>query len=221
MVDEARAAPLYDWIVNHDDRKSFVILYILLAVLLSAFVSLFWLCFVVGVHYTFELIIQRDQGKPWRPAMAAALWEIKLDSALILFAFVIDVYMGVILGVVGISAGARVAATAGARFAGWQRMLRIVLISLDDLAQAFKAIGRALTRRANRPATPTPLPDEPTPDAAPTPETRVQGRLAVGDILSLSFGAICAALLLLAPLLTDHTPSEVLGIIISELRPLP
>ncbi len=53
MVDEARAAPLYDWIVNHDDRKSFVILYILLAVLLSAFVSLFWLCFVVGVHYTF------------------------------------------------------------------------------------------------------------------------------------------------------------------------
>jgi hypothetical protein len=150
------------WIIDHDNQKLFVIFYIGLAVVLSIWVSLFWLVAVVAVHLLFELVRQHTLHARRREVLAEALWEVKLDLALIFFALALSLYMDILLGAVSLGLGARLAALsrtgrfarlfqagarAGTRFAGWQRLIRGFLLSMDDLAQ----VARALGRRGKRP----------------------------------------------------------------------
>ena len=53
------AERLRDWVLNHDDSWIFIILYVGLAVVLSLWISLFWLLVVVAGHFVLEWIRQR------------------------------------------------------------------------------------------------------------------------------------------------------------------
>ncbi len=55
-------AGIHRWIVEHDERWSFLAPYMLLAVTLAIFWGLFWLVVVVAVHLAFEIIKQHDVG---------------------------------------------------------------------------------------------------------------------------------------------------------------
>lgn len=195
------------WIINHDDKKLFVVLYISLAVILSIWLGLFWLCVVVGVHYLFEVIIKLDSRLPVHRALALGVWEVKLDIFLIILALLVSIYMDVILGAAGLSAGARTAATAGARFAAWQRVIRVIALSVDDLAQAVRGF---LPRRK-----PVDSQEGQTAEATVAPP----GLLTKGDYASLAFGALCLFFLFAAPLFTDHTMADVFQIVLDDLRP--
>jgi len=206
-----------NWIMNHDDDKAFIITYIGLAVILSIAFGLFWLCMVVGIHFTFELLRQHYTDKPLPAALRAALWEVKLDIFLVLFAFVIAVYMEVVLGAAGLSAGARATATAGARFAGWQRVIRAIALSLDDLAQIIRAAGKHISSR-QKPG------EESTDTGGHTDNGHMHTEdsgISRADICSLAFGAVCIILIISAPLFTDHTPAGVFTLIAEELHPFP
>ena len=212
-----------NWIINHDDNRSFIIVYITLAVTLSIALGLFWLCAVVGIHFLFELLRLYFKGEPPGRTIKTALWEVKLDIFLVLFAFVIAVYMDLIFGAAGLSAGARAAAGAGARFAGWQRVIRGIIISVDDFALALRAMGRKLSGRKAVTENVTPADPELKKDAGDdrASQDTAGGTLTKGDILSLSFGSICVLLLIASPFLTAFSAAEVFQLIVRELHPFP
>jgi hypothetical protein len=123
----------------HDQSWLFIGGYVSLAVVLSIWISLFWLLAVVGAHFVLEWIRQRHLH-PHRPAVLARVcWELKLDFALILFALALSAYMDLMLGLAGLGGAARLAGHVGSRAAGWTRAFRGVLLSLDDAAQLAKA----------------------------------------------------------------------------------
>jgi hypothetical protein len=212
---------LRHWIVNHDDSWLFVAAYIGLAVILSTFISLFWLVAVVGVHFAFEWVRQSQQRKGFGPVLAQVLWELKLDLALVLFALVMSLYLELVLALAGLGAAARMTARSGAltrvlaRFPGFQRALRGIILALDDVAQAVRSFGR------RKPAgSPAPIPEAARPPAA-APASGWAAPWRKSDWFTLGFGALCAALILAAPWLTDHTPETVLATFQHELRPFP
>jgi hypothetical protein len=207
MIQDA-AAPdrLLEWIVNHDDSRLFVISYIGLAVVLSMTISLFWLVAVVAVHAGLEWYCHWRRHPSVLHTAARVVWEIKLDIGLILFALVLGVYLSFVFGVAGLSLAARGVQGAG-RVVAWQRVLRGVLITLDDAALAARAA-------VGSPGSPV----------VSAPEARWggwAGRWALGDKASLAFGAGCLFLLLSAPWLAGHTLLELGAILGSELHPWP
>jgi hypothetical protein len=226
--------PIRRFIIDHDDKWLFTVFYIGAAVLLSIWISLFWLVVVVGVHFAFELVRCRHHGQPWAGALAVSAWEIKLDLALVAFALALAVYMDVLLGVAGLQGAARVGANAGravrggTRFVVWKRVLRGVLLSIDDAAQVGRAALR--TRRKKRglgseedePEATEPEATEPeaTEPEGP-PESPWRERWGLIDRLTIGFGVACVALLVAAPWITDHDGAAVLSMLGEELHPWP
>ena len=193
------------WIIGHDDSRIFTIFYIAAAVILSVAVGLFWLCVVVSVHFIFELIKKYFEKNSFTLTLHdcfSALWQVKLDLGLIAFALVIAIYIDVIFGMAGISAGARMAATAGARFASWQRIIRGTVLVVDDFAYVAKAV--ACKGSAGKDET-----------------SQADPKVTKGDLASLVFGITCIFLILISPLLTGQSIEAVYLMIISELHPFP
>lgn len=198
------------WIVDHDDSNVFVILYITLAVVLSIAISLFWLVIVVLIHFIFELIKQNELKSGFKGVIIRSSWELLLDFGLILFAFVIAIYMDVILGAAGIGAGARAGvqsvSKAGARFAGWQRALRGFLLSVDDVAQLSKFSKRDQNQKV---------------------ETEIveyggwKKDWGFGDKLTVIFTVLSFVLIFVSPSLTEYSMGEVFRIISEDLHPFP
>jgi hypothetical protein len=212
----------HDWIVEHDESKLFLVLYVGLAVVLSIWISLFWLVAVVAVHFGFELIRQARHQETARAMVLEALWEVKLDIALVLFALALALYMELVLGVVGLQGAARIGAAsrAATRFAGWERAIRGVLLSLDDAAQVIRATVMKRARAADAPTTygdaPAPAPAGPTAGWGSW-----GGGYGAGAWISLGLGVACLVLLFAAPWLTPHTAETALATLAAELRPLP
>ncbi len=225
---DARRA-MAGWIVRHDDSWLFVATYIGLAVVLSIWISLFWLVAVVAAHAVLEVLRQRHWGAQGAELLGRVAWELKLDFALILFALLLSAYMDVILGVAGLGGAARLGAASriglrgGARAAGWSRVLKGMLISLDDLAQLLRA---ALLRRSR--------PVNAEPEAAPViaasaaavrptaPEYHFGLReWSVGDHVAIWLGVACLLLIIAAPWLTDHTGTTLVHTLAAELHPFP
>lgn len=228
--------PVRRWIVQHDDSWLFIVPYIGLAVVLSIAISLFWLVALVVAHFVLEWVrqIYEAQNAGDQPGFGGlllrVLWELKLDLALIVFALVLAVYMEMALGVVGLGAagrsgamataravgrsGAMTTARVGSRFAVLQRVLRGVLLSLDDAAQVARAI---LQRRGASP------PDEAATASAsrPLPDGRPGLRVSwsKADYAILGFGTLSLVLLMLAPVLTDHDVRSLLLTLAKELHP--
>lgn len=214
MVDavQQEMGPIRRWILNHDDSRLFIVLYIGLAVLLSIVISLFWLVAIVGVHFVLEWIRQRAlQPDGFWGVLGRVLWELKLDIALILFALMLALYMELTMGVVGIGAVARGGALTGSRFLVIQRVLRGILLSLDDLAQVLRVVMRR--KRASAVGD------------AQTAEVEVvsgwRGPWTTGDYLTVGFGGACLVAILCAPLLDHYTVETAVEALLSELHPLP
>ncbi len=128
--------PMRTWIVRHDQSLVFATLYITLAIVLSVFVSYFWLLAVVAVHIGLEWLKKGYLGyRPGAHRTAWTLWDTKYDIALVFLAFTLLSYTGVHAGVAGAQSASRagllggrisaMAARAGALFARMGRFLRV------------------------------------------------------------------------------------------------
>jgi hypothetical protein len=210
---------LRQWIINHDDSWIFILLYIGLAVVLSIWISLFWLLAVVAAHFVLEWIRQSHLRPHWRATLAEVLWELKLDIGLVFFALALSLYMQIILGLVGLQSAARlgVAVRGGARFAAWERTLRGILLSVDDAAQ----VVRAVTVNRGRNAASTLEADVSPPVTHVSSWGSWQGQWGTGDWIAVGLNLICLFLILTAPLLTEHTYASVLATMLNELQPFP
>ena len=228
------ARSLREWIIEHDDRWLFILLYVGLAVVLTIWISLFWLIVVVAGHFVLEWIRQTHLRPHRRGVLMEVLWELKLDFALALFALALTLYMDVLLGVVGIQSAARVGAVsrAGSRFAAWERTLRGLLLSADDAAQIARAVATRASRKKNT-ATAVALAGGGTAEVVsgdipndPNAERLARwggwvGSWGLGDRIAIGIGVACVLLILAAPWLTDHTYTTAVLTMAGELHPFP
>jgi hypothetical protein len=216
---------LRTWIQTHDESWLFIVSYIGLAVVLSIWISLFWLVAVVAAHFVLELLRQRHlRGGRLLPAVES-LWELKLDVALVLFALVLSLYMDVVLGLVGLQAAARMggAARVATRFAGWERTLRGIVLSADDAVQVARVVS--LRRGGGVQEVEVEVGAGGLAVAGPGRPAGSWGRWVEpwgrGDWIAMGVGGTCLLLLVLSPLLTDHTPATALLRLRDELRMFP
>jgi hypothetical protein len=231
----------HGWIIDHDEKRLFVVLYIGLALVLSIWISLFWLAAVVAVHFIFELVRQASLERRGPVMLAEVLWELKLDIALVLFALALSLYMEIVLGAVSVGLAGRLAilarggrlaklvqagAKAGSRFAGWQRALRGVLLSLDDAAQVLRALARGRGGAAAAAVSSgTGAAGEPVDVAADSIPAghwgSWGGSWSRGDVFATALLLVCLGLIIAAPYITEHTWMSTLTTIGDELRPFP
>jgi hypothetical protein len=234
-----RPARLRDWVREHDERWTFVVLYLGLAVGLSVFVSLFWLLVVAGLHFALELWRQSHFRDGRREVVGHALWEVKLDVGLVLLALTLVLYIDVVLGLLGLQSAARAAAATragariGSRAAAWERNIRTFLLTVDEMARVTYAAwilgrrggaGHAGKPAADRPAM---VVREAAPTAAPVtahvagPGDGWRGRWGLGDRIGVVLVVAGMLLLLAAPFMTVHDWGSAITAILAELRPFP
>lgn len=211
QTDDSRS--IRRWILNHDDSRLFIILYIGLAVVLSIAISMFWLVVIVGVHFALEWIRQTAIKPGFWGVLSRVLWELKLDIALILFALMLGLYLELTMGVVGLGAVARGGVATGSRFLVLQRVLRGILLSLDDLAQVLRVVMRRKKR--------TPAADTAATESEEVEISGWRGRWTTGDYITVGFGGACLLAILCAPLLEHYTVETALATLLAELDPLP
>lgn len=227
--------PVLRWILIHDDNLWFNVLYIGLALILSIVLGLFWLVAVVAIHWCIELARQLLMGRRLFSGILETFWELKLDISLIIFALWLGVYLDVIFGVAGLSAASRATAQAGGRLARtgtsvaiWQRIIRSVLISLDDLGLAMKAISRKKkggndnqTRNSgDADVDPALLGDDDVIKQG-IEKTSWSRKYSKGDWFSLAFGGGFLMLIVLAPVITEIDYGNIWLSIREDLKPFP
>jgi hypothetical protein len=218
-VAPGRGATVREWIEHHDHKWMFVLVYLGLAVVLSVFVSLFWLVFMAAVHLLLECIRHFRPGWTAGQIVAHSAWEVKLDFALVLLALGAVLYIDVVMGVLGIQSAARAAALtkAGARtatrIAAWERNVRAFLLTIDEMIRVGRAATMLWRRRGGEAAV-----------AAVAGGVRMapwRERWGTGDRISVGLIAACVLLIVMAPLLTAHGWSDVVSVLAQELRPMP
>jgi hypothetical protein len=239
---------LRDFIAHHDDRWLFVAVYITLAVVLSIVLSLFWLVAVAALHFGLEYLRQAQHRQGRREIVSHALWEIKLDIALVLLALALSLYMNVVLGVLGLQSAARAAAaTRVARFAAWERNVRAIILLSDDVARVIQ-IG--VSRVLRRPQAPNPAQVmvaarrdggtgevrasggvEPArreravpvarPPEPPAPPRSWREAWTTGDRVTVALLAASLLLMVAAPAFTEHDWAGATQVLLSELHPFP
>lgn len=206
-----------DWIHEHDDRLSFVILYIGGAIALSVWTNLFWVIMLMLCHFVLEIVRGRLIGE--RHPLAHALWEVKLDIALVLFAIVVALYAEHVLAALGIGQAARAgqAATRGVqfatRFAVIERASRVALLTMDDIARLIQAAIKFKNRKT------APEPETGPAPGSGNPQGSSPDSMTAGDMVALAFGATCVLLIVLMPTLLGTPPNELGDNILEELSP--
>jgi len=213
---------ILDWIENHDERWSFIILYVGGAVVLSIFMSLFWVAALMLAHFAME--VWRHRMLEQKPVLMHAFWHTKLDFGLILMAFAVSVYLEVIVGALGLGQAAR-GAQAVARFGVIQRSIRSVLLTIDEAALFLKAFVRGRAARAAEGIEIDTAEEvieirsgiekhvEMVQEAAPWKKpTR-------GDWFSLGFAALCILMIILGPFFTSHSLADIGNILVQEMKP--
>jgi hypothetical protein len=205
-----------EWIDEHDHSWAFIASYLGLAVVLSVFVSLFWLVFMAGAHLLLEVVRHRRPDWSAGRVLAHAAWEVKLDFALVLLALGMAVYVDVMLGVLGIGSAARAAAItrtgvrAASRVAAWERNLRGFLLTIDEMVRVARAVFMI---RRGRPAE--------VPALAAAPSEPWRARWGIGDRIAIVMGTVCILLIFAAPVFTQHSWASVASLLVQELRPFP
>jgi hypothetical protein len=215
MSEEARQSspsPIGRWVETHDDRWSFTLSYVALAVLLSTTISLFWLAMLLATHMALEWWARTRRGDRGR-TLLAVVWHVKLDVTLVLFALALGLYFDVLFGLLGLGALARSGTQLTARVVAWQRGLRTILLTADDAA----IIAKAATHRRRG----DPVPAEPADTDAAGARRAEPWRWSRGDVATVAMACVFALLILAAPVLTEHDVSGVLGVLAAELHPWP
>lgn len=230
---------IHNYILDHDNRWSFIIAYITLAVVLAIVLNLFWLAAVVAVHGVFEWVVHSHELDDKIAVASRVAWELKLDVGLILFGLALEVYIEVVFGVVGLGAATRAAAVGG-RFAILQNVLRGTLLSLDDLAQVIRMVGAKKATEGtdgdldflDGPEVEEAVVieeddeeyDEEDQDDDEEEEDRLgpwRGPYTRGAILSIAFGFVWLFLIIAAPFwIESHTFGTVWEAIVEEMHPL-
>jgi hypothetical protein len=205
-VNRQTAVIANTWIAEHDERWLFTILYVGLAVSLSLWISLFWLLAVVVAHGVLEWLALLYKGVQ-RHRVGQVLWHIKLDIGLLVFALWLGVYMEMIFGIAGLGAIARTGAQASARFISWQHLIRGLLLTVDDAAQLVRAVAARREGEISKD-------DEPVIRSWFAP-------WRIGDWVGIGMIVVFAALIILAPVLTEHTPQTLFQAIAHDLHPWP
>lgn len=199
------------WIAEHDDSWVFILIYVGLGLVLSMTISLFWLAAVVAAHGVLEWFAMPRKGIHDH-RVGRVLWHLKLDIGLTLVALWLGLYIEVIFGLAGLGAMARAGAQTAARTIAWQRAIRGVLMTVDEGAHVVKAV---VTRGGKKRPVETVVVE--VPDDRP-PWRRPWSR---SDKFAVIFTATWAVLILLAPVLTDHTVASTLAVLAADLHPWP
>lgn len=137
------SSPIKIWLIEHDNKILFVLLYAGLSLVLTLSFGLFWLLVIVLLHFVLEIIRHSYGNSNWRNIILNSVWETKMDFGLVLLALLISVYLDALLGMAGLGAAARTGgqcASRGVRFLSYQRTIRAILLSLDEVAIGIKAI---------------------------------------------------------------------------------
>jgi hypothetical protein len=224
-------AGLIRWIQTHDESWLFVAMYIGFAVVLSVWLSLFWLVAMVVIHFLLEVIRQSRVHEGWTAVTSMASWEVRVDLALLLLAFAVSLYMDLIMAVLGLqSLGRAAVATSrvGARAVAWQRAVRAVVLGFDDVINGIRAIflrKGSSEARAPEVAEGAPAESSPAPSSSSTePQPRFPGwgqRWGFWDRFTMFLSAGCLAAMVLAPPLTESTYRDAARTLLEELRPFP
>ncbi len=210
---------LRNWIKDHDDRWSFVILYVGGAVCLSVFLNLFWVVMLMTGNFFLKLYRNYLLMLP-RPLLTS-LWQVKLDIALVIFALMIGIYAEHVFAALGLSQAARAGQAVrglqmATRFGLIERGLKVFLMTIDDQARLINAVVKA---RKKKHGVNIVVPE----DALPEPEEddiRLPWKKwGKGDVFSFAFGGVCLLLISAAPLLIDHSYHEIFGNIVRQLHP--
>lgn len=195
------------WCIEHDERVSFFVPYIILSVVLSLAAGLFWLFVLVALHLALEFYRHRTE----EPALmvAHAFWNIRLDLVLLLVALTVTLYLDTVVGVLGLRAVPQ-AGAAASRLPSLQRLIRSGVLLADEVARvgtffiALRGVGEA----APAPAAHT--------SSRPWAEPWSRGTW-------VQFGVVALMLLLIAaaPWLTGQGIGGVAAALRSELSPFP
>ena len=204
------------WIREHDDRLSFVVLYISGAIALSIVLNLFWVMMLMFGHFLLEIL--RGYLLKVRQPILHALWEVKLDIGLVLFALVVVLYAEHVLALLGLGQAARAGQAvrgleAAARFGVVERALRIAVLTMDDMARLAQAVVK-FGMKGKESSPPPPVPQMPSIE-----NSGQRGSVGLGDVFSLSFAGLCLTLILLTPSLTGTPTADVAPKILQELSP--
>jgi hypothetical protein len=140
---------------------------------------------------------------------------VKLDIGLLLFALVVALYADHVVALLGLGQAARAGQAArglqvAAKFGIVERALRVIVLTMDDVARLVQAVIKFQRKDAE----PAAVPSHADAHAVTEPSSP-----ATGDILSLAFVALCLMLILLAPPLTGASGADVGSKIVYELSP--
>lgn len=218
------------WVDRHDDTWLFTIIYVSLAVSLSISISLFWL-FVVGLgHGALEWYALSRAGVRGRlNKIKMILWHQRLDMVVILFALWIGVYMTAIFGALGLNAATRATSATRATTAARATSSRLhdiintLSIVIDDIVMVLKGFAR------RGPAAKVPVIESSAVDAAsrsrqaeaPSVTEQPKSRMGTADKILFASASLLLITLILAPLMTPHSPTEVLQLLANNLHPWP
>jgi hypothetical protein len=225
---------LKNWLINHDNSKIFMISYIGLSVILSITISLFWLLFVVLIHFSFELYAQSRNKSKFYQVFLESLWETKLDFALVIFALWLAVYIDFIFGVAGLGALARGGTMAASRssaaiisgekvvevstrFAALQRSIRGILLSLDDFANTLKAFFQSRNAKVTKKSNSVPN------NSIISVNKRISwnSEWKSIDYIAISLFTFSLIMILLSPMIINTTVSDIYELIADEFHPFP
>ncbi|NCC22962.1 MAG: hypothetical protein EOM26_10970 [Alphaproteobacteria bacterium] len=215
--------PVKRWVKDHDERWSFILLYVGGAVVLSVYANLFWVVMLMLGHFGLEIwrhVIIRVENP-----LLQALWHVKLDIALLLFALVIALYAHLVMAALGLGQAARAGqAVRGAqmltRFAIIERGLRIFFMTVDDMARIAHIVWKLFKKKNGDTAKEM----EEARKKLKEEEEHIHGKeaghkLSKGDLFSLGFGGVCLVLILFAPMITGMGFIGTIEAILSELQP--
>jgi hypothetical protein len=197
------------WVREHDERWVFTLLYVGLAVVLSVAISLFWLVVIVMVHGLLEWVVERTRDGRAAGVLARVVWHLKLDIMLVLFALWLAVYIDLIFGLVGLGAMARGGAQLTARAMTWQRSIRGIMLTLDDVALVARSAvkNKAVSSSEDSPSHPF--------------WGDWVGRWSRGDRVTVALMVIWPLLIVLAPWVTDLQSQDVWLLLMDNLHPWP
>jgi hypothetical protein len=136
-----RLGPASRWIVLHDQSIPFALGYVGLTILLSVFVSYFWLLALVGLHLLLEWFKKGYLGYvPGWHRFTWTVWDTKFDIALIFLALTLLSYTGIGAGVAGAQSLTRMGLLGG-RFPLLTSRLLPVLARFSRVGMVLRGLG--------------------------------------------------------------------------------
>ena len=243
--------PIKTWIVNHDRSLIFALVYVILTIVLSVFISYFWLLALVAVHIMIEWLSKSYRGYRYR--LAWTLWDVKLDLALVCLAFALLSYTGINAGVAGAQSATRAGVLGGRLSAAIGSRIGFLAVAgeyltwigryFSRLAPFFSRFGQLLTRfgikvidvvfsarvalfRKADMARAAARKRKPPRDCEPTRAEAPTGlpwqrRLSGGDWFAISVIVINLIAVFSAPLITDHSYASLFQSLATKLHPWP